>query len=111
MAKGSKDVAPTATSEHTSSISNQRLQSFVSRVERLEGEKSALSADIKEVYSEAKAVGYDPKIMRKLVALRKIDTAQRQEQEALLEVYMNAMGMLATTPLGQSAIERVAKGK
>jgi uncharacterized protein (UPF0335 family) len=87
---------------------NGHLQAFFDRIERLEAEKAALSEDIKEVYSEAKSAGYDPKIMRKVIALRKMDAAKRQEQEALMEVYMNALGMLADTPLGQAALKTVS---
>ena len=74
-------------------ISAQRLKSFISRIERLEEEKKTMGADIREVYSEAKSAGYDPKIMRKVISLRKLDTAERQEQEALLQVYIDAIGM------------------
>ena len=87
---------------------NGHLQAFFERIERLEAEKDGIGADIKEVYSEAKSAGYDPKIMRKVIALRKMDAAKRQEQEALMEVYMNALGMLATTPLGQAALKTVS---
>ena len=74
-------------------IASERLQSFVERLERLEEEKTALSADIKEVYSEAKSGGFDIKIMRQIVRLRKMNTADRREQEELLDLYKNALGM------------------
>jgi len=74
-------------------ISAQRLKSFIQRIERLEEEKKTMGADIREVYSEAKSSGFDAKIMRKVIALRKLDTAERQEQEALLQVYIDAIGM------------------
>ena len=73
-------------------ISAQRLKSFSERIERLEEEKKALGADVKEVYGEAKSSGFDPKIMRKVVALRKLDPNDRQEQESLLQVYLDAVG-------------------
>ena len=73
-------------------ISAQRLKSFIERIERLEEERTALGADIREVYGEAKSTGYDPKIMRKVVALRKMDASDRQEQESLLQVYLDAVG-------------------
>ena len=73
-------------------ISAQRLKSFIERIERLEEEKKALGADVKEVYGEAKSSGFDPKIMRKVVALRKMDANDRQEQESLLQVYLDAVG-------------------
>lgn len=85
---------------------NNQLKAFVERIERLEEEKKALADDIKEVYGEAKGSGFDTKIIRKIVALRKKDDAERREEEALLETYMEALGMLATTPLGRAAIER-----
>ena len=74
-------------------ITSERLQSFVERLERLEEEKAALSEDIKEVYSEAKSGGFDIKIMRQIVRLRKMNTADRREQEELLDLYKNALGM------------------
>jgi uncharacterized protein (UPF0335 family) len=74
-------------------ISAQRLKSFIERIERLEEEKKAMGADVREVYSEAKSSGFDVKIMRKVIALRKMDAAERQEQEALMQVYIDAIGM------------------
>ena len=68
-----------------------QLRSVVERIERLEEEKAAISADIKEVYAGAKAVGFDTKIMRKVIAVRKMDRAERQEQESLLDVYLHAI--------------------
>jgi uncharacterized protein (UPF0335 family) len=73
-------------------ISAQRLKSFIERIERLEEERKALAADIKEVYSEAKSGGFDPKIMKKVVRLRKMDKAQREEEESLIGVYLEALG-------------------
>jgi len=74
-------------------IAADRLRSFVERIERLEEEKAALTADIREVYSEAKSDGFDAKIMRQIVRLRKMEASDRQEQEAILDLYMNALGM------------------
>jgi uncharacterized protein (UPF0335 family) len=74
-------------------IAGERLRQFIERVERLEEERAALGADIREVYAEAKAVGFEPKIMRQLVRLRRLETADLQEQEALLETYKHALGM------------------
>jgi uncharacterized protein (UPF0335 family) len=76
-----------------SGFAKDRLKSFIERVERLEEEKAALSADIREVYSEAKGEGFDTKIMRKVIGLRKLDTAERQEQDAILDLYLSALGM------------------
>ncbi len=74
-------------------ISAQRLKSFIERVERLEEEKAALAGDIREVYAEAKSAGFDVKVLRQIVRLRKLDKADRQQQEALLETYMRALDM------------------
>ena len=70
-----------------------QLRAFVERVERLEDDKAALMADIREVYAEAKAHGFDVKTMRQVVRLRKIDSDDRAEQEALLDLYKRALGM------------------
>jgi uncharacterized protein (UPF0335 family) len=72
---------------------DDRLKSLIERVERLEEEKNNLLADIKEVFSEAKVLGYDPKIMRKVLIIRKMDIDERLEQEALLETYRSALGI------------------
>ncbi len=74
-------------------IAAQRLRSFVERVERLEEEKAALAADIREVYAEAKGDGFDVKTMRQIVRLRKLDSSDRAEQEALLDLYKTALGL------------------
>lgn len=74
-------------------VSGDRLKSFVERVERLEAEKAALSEDIKEVYSEAKGAGFDIKIIRQIIRLRKMDEGDRSEMESILELYKHAMGM------------------
>jgi uncharacterized protein (UPF0335 family) len=70
-----------------------QLRSFVERIERLEEEKTALTADIREVYAEAKGHGFDTKIMRQVVRIRRLDKADRQEQEAVLDLYLSALGM------------------
>ena len=74
-------------------VAGERLKSFVERIERLEEEKRALAADIKEVYSEAKGSGFNTRIMRQVVRMRKLDKADFQEQEAVLDLYLNALGM------------------
>jgi uncharacterized protein (UPF0335 family) len=76
-----------------SGFAKEQLRSFVERVERLEEERSALTADIREVYSEAKGLGFDAKIMRQVVRMRKLDKADFQEQEAMLDLYLSALGM------------------
>ena len=77
----------------TGGIAGERLKSLIERIERLEEEKAALAEDIREVYSEAKGSGFDIKIMRQIVRLRKLDSSDRQEQEAILDTYMAALGM------------------
>ena len=74
-------------------VASDRLRSFIERVERLEEEKMLIATDIREVYVEAKVNGFDPKVMRQIVRLRKMGSQDRQEQEALLEVYKDALGM------------------
>jgi uncharacterized protein (UPF0335 family) len=78
----------------SNTLAADKLRAYIERVERLEEEKSAIAADIKEVYAEAKGNGFDTKIMRKVVALRKKALAERQEEEAVLELYLHALGML-----------------
>jgi uncharacterized protein (UPF0335 family) len=80
------------------SLAKGQLKILVERIERLEEEKRALSADIKEVYAEAKANGFDTKIVRKVITIRKKDRHEREEEQAML-------GMLADTPLGRAAME------
>jgi uncharacterized protein (UPF0335 family) len=70
-----------------------QLKSLIERIERLEEEKAALTSDIREVYAEAKGNGFDTKIMRQVVRLRKLETSDLQEQEAVLELYLSALGM------------------
>jgi uncharacterized protein (UPF0335 family) len=90
------------------SASDARLQSFVSRIERLETEKKTLADDIKEVYGEAGDAGYDTAIIRSIIKARKMTEEELQERQHLLAVYMKAVGMLADTPLGQAALEKAA---
>ncbi|MDH3580413.1 MAG: DUF2312 domain-containing protein [Hyphomicrobiales bacterium] len=71
-----------------------QLRAFVERIERLEEERAALAADIRDVYAESKAMGYDIKTLRTVVRLRKQDASERQEQEAILATYMIALGMV-----------------
>ncbi len=75
-------------------IGAERLKSFVERIERLEEEKAALAADLREVYVEAKGNGFDTKVMRQVIRLRKMDVGDRQEQEALLDLYKRALGLM-----------------
>ena len=73
--------------------SDTQLRLLIERIERLEEEKKGISDDIKDVYAEAKSQGYDPKIMRKVVALRRLPVHDRKEMEALLDVYKSALGI------------------
>ena len=75
-------------------IAGDRLKSFIERIERLEEEKKALADDIKEVYAEAKGTGFDVKIMRQVIRLRKLDKDDLDEQETLIDIYKRALGML-----------------
>jgi uncharacterized protein (UPF0335 family) len=77
----------------TDSVAADQLKAFIERIERLEEEKAGISGDIKDVYAEAKGNGFDTKVLRKIIALRKKDHAERQEEEAILELYMQALGM------------------
>jgi len=71
----------------------EQLNQFIERIERLEEEKRALMADIKDVYSEAKAIGFEPKIMRQIVRMRAMDRDLLSEQDALLDTYRDALGL------------------
>jgi uncharacterized protein (UPF0335 family) len=73
-----------------------QLKALVERIERLEEEKKSIAGDIKEVYAEAKANGFDTKVLRKVISLRKKDAAEREEEEAILDLYLQALGMAPT---------------
>lgn len=79
----------------TESVAQDQLRAFIERIERMEEEKKAISDDIKEIYAEAKGNGFDIKVLRQIIRIRKQDHAERMEQEALLELYMAALGMAA----------------
>ena len=79
----------------TASVNGDRLKSIIERIERLEEEKKGIASDIKDIYAEAKGVGYDTKIVREIVKLRRMDQTERLEQEELVDVYMHALGMKA----------------
>lgn len=76
------------------SFAHGQLKAIVERIERLEEEKKTIAADIKEVYAEAKGNGFDTKILRKVISIRKKDADERQEEEAMLDVYLEALGMV-----------------
>ena len=77
------------------SVAQDQLRAFVERIERLEEEKQAIAEDIKEVYAESKGNGFDTKVLRQVIRIRKQDRAERLEQEAILELYLSALGMAA----------------
>lgn len=87
-------------------VAADELRQFIERIERLEEEKAGVAGDIKEVYVEAKGRGFDTKTMRRIVSIRKKDHSERVEEEAILELYLQALGMLADTPLGRAAVSR-----
>lgn len=76
------------------SIAAEHLRAFVERIERLNEEKAGLTSDIRDVFAEAKGNGFDTKALRKIIAFRKMDQAQRAEEEAILDLYLQAMGMM-----------------
>ena len=83
---------PGPTSE-VGGVAVERLRSIIDRVERLEEERKALTSDIKDIFGEAKSAGFDVKALRKLISLRKMERAEREELDGLVEVYMHALGM------------------
>ena len=83
---------PTVSSD---SVAQDQIRAFIERIERMEEEKQAIADDIKEIYAEAKGNGFDTKVLRQIVRIRKQDASERLEQEALLELYMAALGMAA----------------
>lgn len=90
-------------------IASDELRLMIERIERLEEEKKGIADDIRDTYNEAKSRGFDPKTMRAIVRLRKMDVNDRREAEALLDTYKAALGMLDGTPLGRWALERLEK--
>jgi uncharacterized protein (UPF0335 family) len=87
-------TAAAAEEQPATRFAKDHLKAFVERIERLEEEKKTISDDIRDVYAEAKGSGFDAKALRAIVRLRKLDIDERKEQEAILETYMHALGML-----------------
>ena len=81
------------TEEKPTNVAGERLRSIVDRIERLEEERKALGSDIKDIYGEAKSAGFDVKVLRQLIRIRKQEPAEIEEQETLLDVYRRAIGM------------------
>lgn len=89
-------------------LAGDQLKSFINRIENLEAEKKTIADDVKDVFAEAKALGYDTKIMKKVLALRKKDEAERTEEEMILDTYLQALGMLPQMELFVSSQEEAA---
>lgn len=87
------DISPAAKTRAANRVGDDRLRLLIERVERLEEEKKGIADDIRDVYAEAKAVGYDAKIMRQIVRLRKMEPEARREMETILGVYKAALGI------------------
>lgn len=79
--------------DNAEAVAKDQLRAFVERIERMEEEKSAIATDIREIYAEAKGNGFDTKALRQVVKLRKMDENERREQEAVLDLYLSALGM------------------
>lgn len=90
----------------TNGVDGSQLLSFVERIERVEESIRDEQEARKDIYTEAKSVGFDPKVLRHIVKMRREDKAKRDEFEAILEVYLDALGDLATTDLGRAAVHR-----
>jgi uncharacterized protein (UPF0335 family) len=89
------DGRPLSGDDNFKGVAQDQIKAFVERIERLAEEKSAISIDIREIYAEAKGNGFDTKVLRKIIAIRKMDHNERLEQEALLDLYLVALGMAA----------------
>ncbi len=86
-------MSDAATSTDVGSIAADRLRSFVERIERLEEEKAGIQDDIKDIYAEAKGTGFDTKVMRQIIRIRRMDKEDRQEMDSLMELYKAALGI------------------
>lgn len=84
-----------STSDDQDLVQRDQLKSFIERIERLEEEKKTIADDIKEVFAELKGVGYSPQVVRQIIRMRKQDPDERREFEAILDLYMQALGMLS----------------
>ena len=97
---------PPAAGDNSGPVAADRLRSIVERIERLDSEVKDLRSDQKDIMAEAKSAGFDTKVIRQLIAIRRKDAAEVEEQETLLQIYKAALGMLADTPLGAVALAR-----
>lgn len=85
-------------------VAVDQLKSIIARIEKLEEEKTGIAADIRDIYAESKANGLDVKAIRQIIKIRAMDAAEREERESILDIYLNALGMLSDTPLGEAAL-------
>lgn len=90
----------------TGGVAAGQLRSLIERIERLEEEKKGISDDIRDVFAEAKGNGFDTKVMRQVIRLRKMEPAERAESEAILDLYLHALGMQAGLPMDMPAEKR-----
>lgn len=90
----------------TNTPDGTRLVSYISRIENLEAQKKEIQEDIKDIYVEVKSAGYTPKVVRQLIRERAMDKQQLEEERQMLEIYRDALGQLADTPLGEAALRR-----
>jgi uncharacterized protein (UPF0335 family) len=86
-------------------MQNEKLKAYVERIEKLEEERSALAADVKDIFTEAKGFGFDVAALKKIIAIRKKGQDKHKEEQAMIALYMQELGMLADTPLGRAAID------
>jgi uncharacterized protein (UPF0335 family) len=93
MAQNAQRIEEAGEGHSTGGISGDRLRSFIQRIEKLEEDKSSVGEDLKEVYAECKGVGFDTKIVRQIVRLRKLEVEKRRENDELLDLYKAAIGM------------------
>ena len=88
-------------------MTNNQLKALIERIEHLEAEKAAIAADVKEVYAEAKGTGFDPKIIKKVIAIRKRTDFDVTEEQALIDIYLGSLGMLVGTPFKEEVARSV----
>ena len=100
--RGKNDKQPTVSSD---AVAQDQIRAFVERIERMEEEKKAIADDIREIYAEAKGNGFDIKVLRRVIRERGQDKAEREDFEAVLDLYRQALGMYVDTPLGRAALE------
>ena len=90
-------------------MENEKLKQYVERIEKLEEERATLAEDVKDIFAEAKLTGFDVAVLKKIIAIRKKGQDKPKEEQAMIALYMQELGMLADTPLGRAAIEAEIK--